>query len=96
MGKEINEFCQAVIKKTKNDKLIKEEKLDWQYDYRERISFGLIIMEKAPGIQLLGFTGYYPKITLDQEDIDYFYNKYSKKLDAELEKNIKELKQQYK
>ena len=72
----IRDFCNAVIKKIKNDKDIKENKKEWQHDYRDRISFGICIIEKAPGLRVLGFNGYYPELMLDQEDIDYLYNKY--------------------
>lgn len=39
--------------------------------------------------------GLFPLIKLDEEDIDYFKNKYFKKLDEEMEAEVNKLKKQY-
>lgn len=43
----------------------------------------------------IGQNSYQPLIKLDEEDIDYFKNKYFKKLDEEMEKEVNKVKQQY-
>ena len=92
----VRDFCKAVLKKVKNDKDIEENPVEilWA-DCRDRISFGVCIIKSAPGIQILGFRKHFPDLILDQEDIDYLYNKYSKKLTEEMEDNIKDLKKGY-
>lgn len=98
MNNEIQTFCSKYLLKVKNDSEIKEKPMDqigdWTMDFRERISFRVHYYTYIPGGSIIGRPDM-PTITLDEEDLKYLHNKYSKKLNDELEKNIEELKKKY-
>lgn len=94
MNTQINNFCKNYLLKLKNDKDIKENKLDIFCDYRERISFNINMYKTAPGfLRINNHTE--NMFILDDEDLKYLYDKYSKKLQDELNENINKLKKEY-
>ncbi len=95
MSEDMKNFCIKYKEKLKNDKDIKENKKDWLDDYRDRISFKLSVRRSHPHISFIRGSSDEPLFILDSEDLEYLYNKYSKKVVEELEQNIKELKQDY-
>ena len=82
--------------KIKNDKDIKENQSNLTVDLRDKISFNVNMHISCPGmIQAFGYNGQ-NLFTLDNEDLEYLHNKYSKKLEAEMEDNIAKVKASYK
>lgn len=98
MKSSINDFCKLYKEKLKLDKDIKETTPTFfDEDYRDRISFILTEYTTNPGSTWFP-PGHYSGthlFTLDSEDLEYLYNKYSKKLVKELEDNINEIKKEY-
>lgn len=94
MDTKFNEFCKKYLLKLKNDKDIEEVELDLYQDYRERISFYITEFSYTPNSHYLGENGSI-SFSLDKEDLKYFYDKYSKKLEDEMNKNIEQIKQMY-
>ena len=95
MGTGIRDFCVKYNERLKNDKDIKENELDFINDYRDRISFNLNVYISGPN---LTYTQPYHGenlFKLDKEDLEYLYKKYSKKVEAEMEQNIAEVKGNY-
>ncbi len=89
------DFCKAYNQKIKNDKDIKENSQHPLYDSRDRISFRINVIEICPAMRpIFGYNGS-SLFTLDQEDLEYLFNKYSKKAQEELDKNIEEIKNRY-
>ena len=92
----IRDFCVKYNEKLKNDKDIKENKLDFVSDYRDRISFNVNMYTSCPNAMWsFGYNGQ-NLFTLDAEDLEYLHNKYSKKIEAEMERNIAKVKADYK
>lgn len=92
----IRDFCVKYKEKLKNDKDIKENQLDYSRDFRDRISFNVNMYTSHPNIMWsFGYNGQ-NLFTLDSEDLEYLYNKYSKKIEAEMEQNIVKVKDRYK
>ena len=99
MNKEIKDFCINYKKKLKNDKEIEDRKGDETsifQDYTERIRFSLNMYKWSPGVMIMGQYNGTNLITLDSEDLEYFYKKYSKKLREEMQSNVEALKDEYK
>ena len=96
MDTKIRDFCIKYKEKLKTDKDIKENKLDACDDFRDRINFNLNIYISSPremGIQMHNGQNLF---RLDSEDLEYLYEKYSKKLNTEMNENITEIKDSYK
>lgn len=92
----IRDFCINYKKKLKNDKDIKENQIDFLYDYRERINFSLNMNVTYPSsLPSWQYDGQ-NLFRLDEDDLEYLYKKYSKKILDEMEQNISEIKDRYK
>jgi len=86
------DFCRKYKEKLKRDLEIKIPNSD---NLRIKFIFNIEIVEKFP------VAVFYPPdkkylFTLDDEDLVYLYNKYSKLIRDELEENIKKIKEEYK
>ena len=92
----IKDFCVKYNEKLKNDKDIKENQLDVFNDYRDRINFNLNMYVICPNIHWTEQYNGQNLFRLDEEDLKYLYNKYSKKIEAEMERNIEKVKNDYK
>ena len=91
----IKNFCIKYNTKLKNDKDIKENQLDFFCDYRDRISFRLNVISTSPNSYWLQPYPCENLITLDNEDLEYLYKKYSVKMKEEMEMNIAAIKNDY-
>lgn len=91
----IKDFLIKYKEKLENDKDIKENNIDYSIDHRDRISFNLNVKSSDP-ISFPSFDQGKNLFELDNEDIEYLYNKYSKKIDSELQQNIEKIKEEYK
>lgn len=95
------DFCKKYKQKLKNDKDIKDnpkEGYEYFHDTRERIKFYVNVKETAPGFSILTTSGFYNGINLfelDDEDIEYLYNKYNKNLIEERDTKILKIKEEY-
>ena len=87
-------FCKNYKEKLELDKDIKENKLSFFEDFRDRITFKLNMAKSCPHTITFGDTSL-SLFTLDQEDLEYLHNKYSAKLEEEMKKNIEEIKNKY-
>ena len=91
----IRDFFKKCRDKQKNDEEIKNNPdVDFICDFRERITFHIISKTSIP--MVLGSAQTECFFELDDEDIEYFQNKYHKKLEQEKELNITEIKNSYK
>jgi hypothetical protein len=65
-------------------------------DYRERIRFCITEYSNTPNCHYSGGVYHGSNLFfLDEEDLKYLYEKYSKKLQDEMNKNIEQVKQMY-
>lgn len=98
MNTRYKDFCENYKKKLTLDKDIQENKLDWMEDYRDRINFKVTVFTSHPHHVTFPLGNYRGTelITLDSEDLEYLYNKYLKKLEDEMNKNIESVKDKYK
>lgn len=90
-------FCKTYKEKLETDKDIEENKQSIFEDHRKRIWF-YICSDYSYPMQLPSFIPYKmgaKLFNLDKEDLDYLYNKYSNKIEEELQRNIEELKKDY-
>lgn len=96
MDTKILEFCNKYKEKKENDEYIKNnpEPPKVYNDSRARIQFTIAVIEHIPAM----FGGNCPNtlFALDDEDLEYLYNKYSKRLQDEMNQNIEEIKEKYK
>jgi len=92
----IRDFCVKYNEKLKNDKDIKENELDFFSDFRDRINFNLNMYVACPNTHWMGQYNGQNLFRLDEEDLEYLHNKYSKKIEAEMEQNIAKVKYSYK
>ena len=92
----IRDFCVKYNEKLKNDKDIKENQLDFSSDYRDIISFNVNMYVSCPNTMRMGEYNGQNLFRLDEEDLEYLYKKYSKKIKAEMEQNIAKVKDSYK
>ncbi len=91
------DFCEKYKEKIANDKDIRENEVDFQRDYRDRITFSISIYSTCPqAVRSPRMFDETTMFTLDEEDLKYLYDKYSKKLEAEMEANIAKVKGSYK
>lgn len=95
MDTKIHQFCKKYLEKLKNDKDIAEVKLDYVQDLRERIGFCVTEYSHTPGCYHLGLYHGNNLFFLDEEDLKYLHDKYSKKLQDEMNKNVDEIKKLY-
>lgn len=95
MDTRIQEFCSIYKKKLNNDKDIAEKPLEFLSDYRDRIIFYVSYNTHSPASPGSLFNLNTSIMRLDEEDLKYLYDKYSKKLKEEMDKNINELKDKY-
>lgn len=71
-----------------------ESNTDWHFN--QRGSFHLYYRDGTMGIFIgNGISQVDHLISLDKEDVEYFYNKYSKKLVEEMESEIAKVKSKY-
>lgn len=96
MKTEIKDFCNYYLNKLNLDKDIKERKLEWNQDFRERIKFHITEYETTPNTTIIGEYHGRNLFVLDDEDLKYLYNKYRSFLQKELDDNIEKLKKDYK
>jgi len=92
----IKDFLVKYNEKLKNDKDIKENKLDFFRDYRDRISFNVNVYTSCPYANWRYWNNGQSLFKLDAEDLEYLHKKYSKKIEAEMEQNIAKVKDSYK
>jgi len=90
------DFCEKYNKKLKNDKDIKDNKLDFLRDFRDRINFSVNMYIACPNTMCRWDYNGQNLFRLDEEDLEYLYNKYSKKIEAEMAQNIAKVKDSYK
>lgn len=64
-------------------------------DYKDSFRFELVAFETSRHFHI-GYHRGTSLITLDEEDLEYLYNKYSQQVNKELESKIKELRDEYK
>lgn len=95
MATGIKTFCLKYKEKLNNDKDIEEKKLISIEDCRDRISFYVNITSTIPAYLTMDSLQGHNLFRLDNEDLEYLYNKYSKKLDEEMETVIEKLKEDY-
>ena len=86
------DFCKKYAEKLKNDKYIKENKSS---DYTDRIDFNVNMYVINPSSYWTGQYNGQNLFMLDEEDLKYLYNKYSKKMEDELKQNIAKVKDSY-
>jgi uncharacterized protein YneR len=97
MDTRIVTFCNNYLEKLKADKDIAENQIEVFEDYRDRIGFSVHVHRSCPNIRYLGQgQSGYGLFFLDNDDLKYLYDKYSKKVDEEMQRNIDEVKQVYK
>ena len=96
MNKGYKQLCDRYNEKIVNDLDIKENKLTGFLDCRKRINFSVNVSDWAPCSQWSFDYNGDNLFVLDAEDMEYLYKKYSKKVQDELDKNIAELKDEYK
>ena len=96
MSTPYRDFCKKYKEKLKNDKEIKEDSLSRYDDFRDRITFRVNVYATCPGLVRMGGWAGDVLFNLDAEDLQYLYNKYSKKIKAEMEQNIAKVKDDYK
>ena len=92
MNVEISEFCTYYKNKKINDKDIEENKLHPTDDTRDRITFGLSVHISCPMVFVPNRKTLFK---IDDEDLEYLYNKYSKKIDEEMNKNLDDVRRFY-
>lgn len=89
------DFCEKHNEKIANDADIKENESTKFTDFRKRIGFSVNIKESSPGTMwIFGYSGD-DLFVLDAEDLEYLYNKYSRKVQEEMDKNIEDIKNSY-
>lgn len=92
----LRDFFVKYNEKLKNDKDIKDNKLDYFRDFRDRISFSVNMRTSSPNTMWsFGYNGE-NLFTLDEEDLKYLFEKYSKKIEDEMKQNIAKVKDSYK
>lgn len=94
MNTEIKRFCEYYNKKLKRDKAVKEHGV--MPEALTRFTFRVNVEENEIGVHFV-----YPYngtniLVLDDEDLEYLYNKYSKKILEEMKENIEQVKEDYK
>jgi len=95
MDTKYKDFCDNYKEKLVLDEDIATNEIALFRDYRHRVHFELHMTRRSP-TQLMIFGNPTQRMfTLDDEDIQYLYNKYSKKIQAERDANIAELKTKY-
>jgi len=100
----IRDFCKNYLEKLVNDKLIKEHQEEVKHsmkyerfkdlDHLDRITFTLHISKYTPGVHFIGNRSI-ELLVLDEDDLEYLYAKYHKRVSIELAENIAELKKDY-
>jgi len=90
----IIKFCKKYKEKKINDADLAVGDTGAGFGYIRKINFHVGYTEYAPMMSTLGE---YPTILdLDQEDIDYLYNKYSKQLREEKKRKLQKIEDEYK
>jgi hypothetical protein len=96
MATDIKEFCKKYKEKIKTDKDIAENEMNIFEDFRNRINFSVNMQEFSPGTHFRVHYGGHSLFQLDSEDLGYLYNKYSKKLEAEMRQAQADIEDSYK
>ncbi len=92
----IIDFCKKYEEKLINDKDIAEREMKRMDDLRDRITFRVNVLSICPAIMKIFIEyGGNTLFDLDEEDLKYLYNKYSKKIKEEMQENISEIKKMY-
>lgn len=96
MNTAIRDFCIKYRQKLNLDKDIEENPPIWFFDdRRDRIEFRLNVYAKSPSGIVLGYDNGRNLFKLDDEDLQYLYDKYSKKIEQEKKENISEIEKMY-
>ena len=96
METKYREFCEKYKEKLRLDKDIEENPYPHMgvfSDLRDRITFQVSVYATCPGM----FRSYNNEslFALDEEDLEYLYNKYSKLLKEEMNSKIDKIKKKY-
>lgn len=96
MSRKVKDFVKKYLEKLKNDKDIRDNKIEEPYlfDFRDVIKFHVAYRSRFPAETSMEMISI-PTINLDDEDLEYLYNKYSKRLKKELEDNIEAINNEY-
>lgn len=105
MDNSIFNFCKEYEGKVKADKdianlpSVKDGTIDLdrikQSECLIHVSFHVHVDHYYPGSSIIGYQGGSRTIRLDDEDLEYLHNKYSKKLTEEMNKNVESVKEKY-
>jgi len=95
MTTKILDFCETYLEKIRTDEDIKENPMKWANDCRNRIHFKVGFTKDNMHCWSISSGGLIPTIKLDNEDLKYLFDKYSKKLQEELNTNIFQVKERY-
>lgn len=96
MNTGLRDFLIKYKEKLANDKDIKENQLDFTSDTRERISFNVSVSSTCPNRYFSLRDNRENLFRLDDEDLEYLYHKYSKRIKSEMEQNIEKVRDSYK
>ena len=88
------DFIKEYKRKLSTDKDIKENKLDFFSDFRDRIDFYVCMDSSCPRTITLGCR-MNTMFKLDNDDLKYLYNKYYPKIKEELEIEINRVSEKY-
>ena len=88
------DFIKEYKRKLSLDKDIKENKLDFFSDFRDRIDFHVCMDSRCPRTITLGWR-MSTMFELDDDDLKYLYNKYYPKIKEELEIEIDKVNKKY-
>lgn len=88
------DFIKEYKRKLSTDKDIKENKLDFFSDFRDRIDFYVCMDSRCPRTITLGWR-MNAMFELDNDDLKYLYNKYYPKIKEELEIEIDKVNKKY-
>ena len=88
------DFIKEYKRKLSTDKDIKENKLDFFSDFRDRIDFYVCMDSRCPRTITLGGR-MNTMFELDNDDLKYLYNKYYPKIKEELEIEIDKVNKKY-
>jgi len=88
------DFIKEYKRKLSLDKDIKESKLDFFTDFRDRIDFHVCMDSRSPRTITFGWR-MNTMFELDDEDLIYLYNKYYPKIKEELEIEVYKINKKY-
>jgi len=90
------DFCDKHREKLLLDEDIMANKMDSFDDMRDRVNFGVSVYISTPNVYPMGLGSNGTHLfNLDEDDLKYLYDKYSKKVVEEMKQNIKEIEDSY-